>query len=105
MAKYFVTYCGGEQPATPEDGARHMEKWKAWLAAMGEAVVNPGTPLKDTKTVSVSSVSDYEGTYPFSGFSVLEADNLDAVLRMVRSCPFLDTGGTMDVSEMIEMQM
>ena len=38
-----------------------------------------------------------------SGFSVVQADNMDATLGMARGCPFLDTGGTLGVAEVIEM--
>ncbi len=76
-----------------------------WVEAFncGDATVNPGTPLAKTRIVSSSGVSEDGGSNSMSGFSVVQADNMDAALEMARVCPFLDTGGTLEVAEMIEM--
>ena len=29
MSNYILAYHGGKKPATPEEGARQMENWKA----------------------------------------------------------------------------
>jgi hypothetical protein len=103
MPDFIIAYHGGNQPATPEEGAAHMAKWKAWLGGLGDAVVNPGTPLGKSQFVSASRVSDDGGAAPMSGFTVVKADSIDAALDMAKACPFLDTGGTLQVAEMKEM--
>ena len=56
MPNYVFAYHGnGNMPKTPEEGAAHMQRYKAWLEGMGDAVVNPGTPFKDSKTVAQAS--------------------------------------------------
>ena len=45
MSNYIIAYHGGKKPESPEEGAKHMAKWKAWVGGLGDAVVNPGTPL------------------------------------------------------------
>jgi len=40
-----------------------------------------------------------------SGYSVLEAESIDEAISMSKSCPFLNINGTLEVSEMIEMNM
>ena len=52
MPNYIIAYHGGKQPESPEQGAEHMAKWKNWIAGLGEAAVNPGTPLSGTRIVS-----------------------------------------------------
>ncbi len=102
MPEYIIAYHGGKKPETPEEGAAGMEKWKAWIAGLGEAVVNPGTPLGMSKTVSADGVSDTDASNKLTGFSVVQADDLDAALEMAKACPFLD-GGTLEVAEMMKM--
>lgn len=83
-----------------------MAKWQAWVADLGGAAVNPGTPLMNTRIVSASSVSDVSdggGDRPMLGFSVVTADTTDAAFEMANACPFLDTGGTLEVAEMMDM--
>ena len=103
MPNYIIAYRGGSEPATREEGAKHMAKWQAWVGGLGDAAVNPGTPLGKSKFVSSSGVSDDSGSDPMSGFSVVKAESMDAALEMAGECPFLDTGGTLEVAEMKEM--
>ena len=102
MANYIIAYYGGKKPETPEEGAAQMAEWKAWVGGLGEAVVNPGTPLANSKTVSSDGVSDDEGADVFTGFSIVEAESMEAALAMARACPFLDMG-TIKVAEVREM--
>ena len=103
MSNYIVAYHGGKKPETPEEGAKQMAKWKAWVGGLGDAAVNPGTPLGKSKIVSSSGISDDGGSNPMSGFSVVKADSMDAALEMVKDCPLLEIGGTLEVAEMMEM--
>ncbi len=80
-----------------------MEKWKAWVGGLGDAAVNPGTPLGKSKTVSSGGVSDDGGANPISGFSILKADDMEAALELAKACPFLDIGSTIEIAEMMEM--
>lgn len=105
MADYIFAYHGGEKPESPEAGAEMMAKWKAWLAGLGDAVVNPGTPLGMSKTVSSEGVADDGGANPLSGFSVVTAESMGAALEMAKNCPTLELGGTIEVAEMMQMKM
>jgi BRCT domain type II-containing protein len=80
-----------------------MAKWKAWIEDLGDAVVNPGTPLGKSKIVSSSGVTDDGRPNPLSGFSMVKAGSMDAALEMAKACPFLETGGTLEVAEVMEM--
>ncbi len=102
MSSYIFAYHGGKKPESPEEGAKHMAKWKAWIGGLGDAVVNPGTPLGMSKTVSSGGVSDDGGPNPLVGFSIVKADSMDAALEMAKGCPFLEMG-TIEVAEVKEM--
>lgn len=103
MTQYIITYLGGNPPATPEEGKNHFAKYKQWLASMGDAAVSPANPLKNTRTVNPDgSVSD-QGSTSMSGFTVIEAESMDAALDIAKACPFLEIGGSLEVSELMQM--
>ena len=103
MPEYIIAYRGGRKPATQEEGSRHMAKWKAWVADLGAAAINPGTPLKNTRIVSATGVSEDSGPDPMSGFTIVSADSMDAALEIARACPTLELDGTLEVAEMMQM--
>ena len=103
MSNYVIAYHGGKRPESPEEGAKYMAKWKAWIGGLGDAVVNPATPLGKSKTVSSGGVSDDGGSNPLMGFSIVKADSMDAALEMAKGCPHLELGGTLEVAEVMEM--
>ena len=80
-----------------------MAKWKAWIVGLGDAVVNPGTPLGKSRTVSSGGVSDDGGSNPLTGFSIVKAGSMDAALDMAKGCPFLEMG-TIEVAEVMQMK-
>lgn len=103
MTNYVLAYHGGRKFATPQEGAAYMAKWKAWMASLGDAVIDPGKPLGAGKLVSAAGVSD-RGTNPLSGFSIVAADSMETALKFARECPHLDHG-TIEVAEVMEMRM
>ena len=100
----MITYLGGERPATPEEGQQQMAKYTAWLGALGDAAVSPANPLKGTQTVNPDGSVSNGGTTSMSGFTVVEADSMDAALALVKACHFLEIGGSLEVSELMQMQ-
>jgi len=38
-----------------------------------------------------------------SGFTIIKADSLDEALSIAKKCPFLDIGGSLEVSELMQM--
>ncbi len=103
MSDFVFAYHGGKMPESPEEGAKQMAKWNAWVGGLGDAVVNPGTPLGKPKTVSSGGVSDDGGSNPLLGFSIVKADSMDAALEMAKACPTLEIAGTIEVAEVMGM--
>jgi hypothetical protein len=104
MPDYVFAYYGEPKFASPEKGAQHMAKWKAWISGLGAALVNPGSPFGKTKTVSSGAVSDRGGSNRLTGYSIVKAGSMDAALEMAKGCPHLEHG-TVDVAEVMEMGM
>ncbi|MDH5425590.1 MAG: hypothetical protein OEY29_11395 [Gammaproteobacteria bacterium] len=103
MPQYIFIYLGGEYPANPEEGQKHFSKYQQWLASLGDAVVSPAIPFKDTHTVHTDSTIEPGTTSAMSGMSIIKMPSMDEALKVAQSCPFLEINGTLEVSEMIEM--
>jgi hypothetical protein len=102
MTQYVLAYVGRGQPATPEEGAEMKKKWGEWMRGLGAAIVNPGMPLGATKTVGADGVRD-GGSSQLTGFTIVEAESMDAALAMAKDCPFLKYG-VLEVSQAMQMQ-
>lgn len=103
MAKFVFAYHGNGMPDTPEEGEKLMAAWGAWMGGMGDALVNGGAAVGLSKTVSQSGVEDNGGANPISGYSVVEAADIDAAIEMAKGCPILQSGGSVEVAPELEM--
>jgi len=103
MPQYIFVYLGGEYPSDPEEGQKHFAKYQEWLTSLGDAVVSPAIPFKDTHTVHPDSKVEPGTTSAMSGLSIIRMPSMDAALEVAQSCPFLEINGTLEVSEMIDM--
>ena len=103
MAQYMITYLGGDPPSSPEEGKQHMSKYREWLSSLGDSAVSPANPLKDTSTVNSDGTITTGSTTSMSGFTIIEADSMEAALLIAKACPFLDVGGSLEVSELMQM--
>jgi len=102
MPKFIFAYHGGKAPESPEEGAEVMAKWQAWFGTMGDAVVDGGNPAGPSKTVSKDGVADNGGSNPIGGYSLVQAENIEAAVEMAKGCPIMDHG-TVEVAEAMEM--
>ena len=106
MPKYILAYHGTPKFETKEDGMNHMTAWRAWSSGLGDALVEPGWPAGPSTTLeSDGSVSEGGGSNPIAGVTVIEAASLEAALEMVKPCPHLSAGGTIEVAEAMDMEM
>ena len=103
MPKYVFAYHGGSMPDTPEEGAKVMAKWQNWLASMGDDVVDGGNPVGPSRTVFPDKVTDNGGANPLSGYSLIMAKDMDDALAKAKGCPTLESGGTVEVAEAMEL--
>lgn len=105
MPRYVIVYLGGNPPSSPEEGKQHFAKYMDWLSALGDSAVSPANPLKDTNTVHPDGSITAGGGTTMSGYTIIEADSMDSALTIARACPFLEIGGSLEVSELAEMPM
>jgi hypothetical protein len=103
MSQFIISYIGGNKPSSEEEGKKHMSKYMAWLSSLGESAVSPANPLRNTHTVNPDGTVVEGGNSSMSGYTIVEVDSLDDAISMAKNCPFLDIGGSLEVSELMQM--
>ena len=103
MPQYMITYLGGDQPSSPEEGKQHFAKYQEWLSSLGDSAVSPANPFKNTSTVNPDGTVTTGSTTSMSGYTIIEADSMETALEAAKACPFLDIGGSLEVSELMQM--
>lgn len=86
MKKFILLYKG---PATPP-GASH-EKWPAWFNKLGDKLVDMGSPM-DNGLVLHGDGSSSDSAIDLNGYSIIQAENMDDVISLVKDHPFLSPG-------------
>ena len=86
MNRYMITYLGGDPPSSPEEGARHMSRYRSWLAELGDAAVSPANPLKGTRTVQTPFVLGRLAHLLRTSPPVMPEQNPSFVLEVEKGC-------------------
>jgi hypothetical protein len=88
---------GGKMPETEEEGAQVMAAWKAWFENLGSAVADGGAPVGPSLTVhGVGSVTADSGSNPTSGYSLINADNIEQAIEHAKGYPILSAQGSVE---------
>jgi hypothetical protein len=106
MSQYIIVYTGGfsgEQSSTAEEAQEHKAKYMAWLSGLGDAAVSPMNPIMNTCTISPDGSVAEGSVASMSGYTIVAANSLDDAVSMAKNCPFLDVGGSLEVSELMQM--
>ncbi len=105
MAKYLFVYHGdADMPEGEEEIAAIMDAWGAWFGTMGAAVIDGGNPVGGNHTVaSNGSTSEGGGANPATGYSLIEATDIEDALAKAKGCPILAAGGTVEVAQAFDM--
>jgi hypothetical protein len=96
MARFLVTYMGGGMPHDPELMAQAKAAFLAWAQQTGPALVDPGAPVQTVATVAAGTPAEEVSV---NGYSIIEADNVDAAKALLASHPFIGRGGTLQLSQ------
>jgi hypothetical protein len=96
MAKFLVVYYGGKMETDPKKVEKSMAVWTKWFKDLGKAVVDMGAATQPGKSVSGAGVKAITGK-PITGYTVIQADNLDAAAALVKTSPIVAEGGEMGI--------
>jgi hypothetical protein len=106
MAKFMFVYRNNPESfakLTPEEMQQQMQKWGAWIAEAMKAgwMVDPGDGLTpEGRVVTTKVVTDgpfMESKEVLGGFSIIEAETIDAAARLAKGCPGTGIGGSVEV--------
>jgi len=103
MAKFIISYLGGEHPDSSEAVDVHMTQYKAWLQQFGSRLISPSNPFKKTHTISSDGNVLRGSETGMSGFTIIEADDINQAIIDAQACPFLAIDGTLEVSQLIDI--
>ena len=103
MAKYLFAYHGGGMAETEEEIAAVMAKWEAWYGELGASIVDGGAPTAPTQTIAADGSVGDGGANPVTGYTIVTADSMDDALAKAKGCPIRESGGPIEVGELIEM--
>ncbi|MEP7104982.1 MAG: hypothetical protein ABI838_03965 [Chloroflexota bacterium] len=83
-------------PSDPAQMERIQAAFGEWLATAGDAVVDPGAPLRPATQVSNGVPMP---PVAIGGYTVIEASTVDLAVKVLKSHPFVARGGTLQVDE------
>lgn len=102
MSKFVLMFHPGESPEEPSPEV--MDRWMAWFSELGDSIADMGSPFSSAATVSSDGTStEGGGPDPASGYTVIDASDLDAAVAMAKGCPGLSGGGSVKVYETATM--
>ena len=101
MARFLVTYYAGDMPQDPESIAQTRRAFIQWAAKAGAALTDVGAPIRSATTISSDGIHDGTLAGPFMGWSVIEAEDGNAAVRLMEDHPFISRGGTLQLNEPI----
>lgn len=100
MSQYLLAFRGG-MPKSPEEGAKMMEAWNTWMGGLGDALVDPGAGLGKSRFLTGPGKEESAGD-PLSGYTVVEATDIEAALEIAGRNPIFSLGGTIEVAEQLK---
>jgi hypothetical protein len=102
MEKFLFVYYGGKMETDPKKQKESMDAWMKWFQGMGKAVVDAGNPTMAKKILSKSGAKDITSD-PITGYSIIQADNIDAAMKLAKTSPQLSAGGQIAVYSIMAM--
>src|SRR4051794_36906052 len=101
MSKFVFVYHAPMTPAdaappSPEEMEQVMGAWMGWAGKVGDGMVDFGTPLAGGARVTADgTVSPSERQVV--GYTILEADSMDAALALAKEHPHLQMPGGCEI--------
>ena len=103
MAKFLLVYYGGKMETDPAKAAKSMEVWMKWFKDNGKSIVDMGAPTKPGKIISGKGIKNGVIGEAVTGYSIVQADNLDSAAALAKTNPQIAASGQIAVYEIMPM--
>lgn len=101
MAKFILAFRGG-MPKSEEEGRKMMDDWNAWMGKLGDALTDPGAGFGKSRFL-IGGGQEGEPKDALSGYSIVEANDIEAAIAMANDNPIFALGGTIEVAPLMTM--
>ena len=102
MARFVLMYHDGDTPEEPT--LETMDSWMSWFDSLGDAVVDMGSPFRGSATIAPGGeATKGSGPHQVTGYTVIEAPDMEAAAALAGGCPGLASGGSVRLYEGAQM--
>jgi hypothetical protein len=95
MSKYVLSFRSSKN-RTPDSGEEAA--WGAWFQSIGASIANPGNRVGESSPLGNSGNDTV-----LSGYTLVNAEDLEAAVALAKGCPGLQHGGGVEVGAIIDM--
>jgi len=109
MSKFMFIYRAesSDQAPSPEEMQEIMGRWmswievgmkQGWMSDAGDALTPAGVVVRNSDVVTDGPFA--ESKELVNGYSVVEADSLQAAAALAKDCPIYSAGGCVEIREL-----
>ena len=102
LKKFLLVYYGGKMETDPKKAKESTAAWMKWFQDMGKSVADMGAATMPGKMVSGKTTTKITGE-AVTGYSVLQADDLDGAAALAKKSPQITSGGSIAIYEILPM--
>lgn len=100
MPRFVLIYRAATENAPVADG-QEFAAWKDYLDnALADHAIDPGWPVREPARV----LGRADGGTRLCGYSVIEAEDLDAAVKLAKHCPTLSANGGVEVGSLVMIE-
>ena len=109
MSDFVYLFRGGTSVPSPVQRDAQMQKWVAWIKDLEEKgrLKDRGNALRSVGRVVRSQKPVTDGPYSEKdlvvGYLLVQATDLDEATTLSSQCPILDTGGSVEVRPIVNI--
>jgi hypothetical protein len=92
MNTYLLVH---RHPPNYVGSAETSAQWQKWFADLGDAIIDLGNPVLEGR----STVGEGNGL-PLGGYTLIQAQSLQAATKLAQGCPILVEGGAVEIGRL-----
>jgi hypothetical protein len=99
VTKFLVTFHWGDMARDPDTISEARRGWVRWATEAGPALLDAGAPIRSTATLTCVGVSDGDADSSFMGWSLIDAPDRSAAVRLLADHPLVGLGAVLQINE------